>query len=268
MKARILQLIAFVSGMVSFGLAVAGSPSVDDIYRAAQAGRLDQAQSMVQEVIAQHPKSAKAHYVAAEIYAKEGKAGVAGSELQTAEQLEPGLPFAKPQAVAELRNVIATTGAGPVAASHAASGNGAAFPWGLIVMVVIAVGVIVMIIRALGARNVSYRPAYPTDTVPGQPYMANGYGQPYGAPSGGGLGSGILGGLATGAAVGAGMVAGEELVHHFIDGDRAAPAAEPSFANQAIPDDMGGTDFGMTNTGSWDDGADLSSNDIGGNDWT
>jgi hypothetical protein len=266
MKARTLQLIAFVIGMVSFGLAVAGSPSVDDIYRAAQAGHLDQAQSMVQEVIAQHPKSAKAHYVAAEIYAKEGKVGVASSELQTAEQLEPGLPFARPQAVAELRNVIAMTGTVPAAASHA-PGSGASFPWGLIVMVVIAVGVIVMVIRALGARN-AYRPAYPADTVPGQPYMANGYGQPYGAPSGGGLGSSILGGLATGAAVGAGMVAGEELVHHFIDGDKAASAAEPSFANQAIPDDMGGTDFGMTDTGSWSDGADLSSNDIGGNDWT
>jgi hypothetical protein len=265
MKARTLQLIAFVIGMVSCGLAVAGSPSVDDIYRAAQAGRLDQAQSMVQEVIAQHPKSAKAHYVAAEIYAKEGKAGVASSELQTAEQLEPGLPFARPQAVTELRNVIAMAGAAPVPA-HQAPGNGASFPWGLIVMVVIAVGVIVMIIRALGARN-AYQPA----TMPGQPYPANGYGQSYGAPSGGGLGSGILGGLATGAAVGAGMVAGEELVHHFIDGDKAASAAEPSFANQAgpaIPDDMGGADFGMTDPGSWDDGADLSSNDIGGNDWT
>src|ERR1700736_3243812 len=83
--------------------AFADEPTMDQIYSAAAGGHLDQAQQMITQVLADHPTSAKAHYVQAELYAKEGKASLARSELSTAEQLKPGLPFASPRSVQELK---------------------------------------------------------------------------------------------------------------------------------------------------------------------
>ena len=55
------------------GLALAQpEPTMDQIYSTAKAGRLDEAQVMVQQVLVSHPKSAKAFYVQAELYARQG----------------------------------------------------------------------------------------------------------------------------------------------------------------------------------------------------
>jgi hypothetical protein len=81
----------------------------------------------------------------------------------------------------------------------------------------------------------------------------------------GGMGSGIIGGLATGAAIGAGMVAGEALMHHFTDGERPQGNVAPPPAGNfdALPNDMGGSDFGVSDGSSgWDD-----SSGGGGSDW-
>ncbi len=91
-------------------------PSMQDVYSAAQSGHLAQAQQMMTQVLRDHPRSAKAHYVAAEIYAKEGNFSLARGEFNIAEQLEPGLPFAKPEAVQALRSQIVAPGAGGAAA--------------------------------------------------------------------------------------------------------------------------------------------------------
>jgi clan AA aspartic protease (TIGR02281 family) len=82
-------------------------PTVDQIYLAEQAGRKDDAQRMIAQVLAAHPKSAKAHYVQAELYARAGKLSEARSELKVAEQLQPDLGFAKPRAIGELRAQLA-----------------------------------------------------------------------------------------------------------------------------------------------------------------
>ena len=76
-----------------------------------------------------------------------------------------------------------------------------------------------------------------------------------------GMGAQIMGGLATGAAVGAGMVAGEALMHHFMDGRKTNTANEQSFSSfddiPSLPgtplDDLGGNDFGIADNASWDD---------------
>jgi len=81
-------------------------PTVDQIYLAEQAGRSDDAQKMIARVLAAHPKSAKAHYVQAELYARAGKFSEARNELKAAEQLQPDLRFAKPRALAELRDQL------------------------------------------------------------------------------------------------------------------------------------------------------------------
>ena len=106
---------------VSFGLAVAlsgpvaaaGDPSMHEIYEAANSGRLAQAQEMIGTVLKDHPDSAKAHYVAAELDAKQGLYTGAREQLATAERLAPGLPFAKADAVAALKAEIGGSGARP-----------------------------------------------------------------------------------------------------------------------------------------------------------
>ena len=74
-------------------------PTLNQIYDAAQAGRMEQAQTMIQQVLVLHPKSAKAHFVQAELAARQGQIARAREALAEAEKLAPGLPFAKPEAV-------------------------------------------------------------------------------------------------------------------------------------------------------------------------
>jgi len=73
------------------------------IYQAATTGHLDQAQQMITEVLANHPASAKAHWVQAELFAKEGKGNLARSEVLEAERLNPGLTEFSPKSVRELK---------------------------------------------------------------------------------------------------------------------------------------------------------------------
>jgi hypothetical protein len=254
-------------------LADAPDPTVHQIYEAAEGGHLDQAQQMMDQVLRDHPKSAKAHYVQAELYAKEGKTALARSELGQAEELEPGLPHESSTSVQALK---AQLGLGVrTAQSQRVMGFGGApapshFPWGTALIVVLVVGLLWMMFR----RRSGYA-QYPSA---GGAVMGGGpgtYGGPAGyggaAPMGGGIGSGIAGGLASGLAVGAGVVAGEELAHHFLDGSTrentvVPPAAENSDWQQSNGD-MGGSDFGVNDPGSWDDSGGGGGGG-GGDDWS
>jgi len=105
---RTLLAGSLAAAALSFALAGApaladADPTVDQIYQAARAGHLDQAQQMMDQVLRDHPTSSKAHYVQAELYAREGNPGLARSELQRAEQLDPGLTKENPQSVQELK---------------------------------------------------------------------------------------------------------------------------------------------------------------------
>ena len=46
--------------------------TVKDIYEAVRLGQLDRARRMIEQVLKDHPRSSKAHFVAAEVYAKSG----------------------------------------------------------------------------------------------------------------------------------------------------------------------------------------------------
>src|ERR1700690_1745146 len=100
--ATLAATVTFAAGLASPAFS-AGDPSVDQIYAAARSGHLDQAQQMISQVLADHPQSGQAHYVQAELFARQGKAALARSELAAAEQLKPGLPFANPRSVQELK---------------------------------------------------------------------------------------------------------------------------------------------------------------------
>jgi hypothetical protein len=236
--------------------------SLKDVYQAAESGKMEKAQAMMEQVLRDNPNSAKAHYVEAQLLAKQGKLAAAAAELSTAERLKPGLPDEKPQAVQALKAVISgqAANAGNARPQEAQSG----FGMGSILLVLALIVFIFFVGRAMGRR--SNPVVYPANNNIGSTgQQANGAGMPMGGPMGGmggGMGSGILGGLATGAALGAGMVAGQELMHHFTDGDKGGGAISDANAGDSWTDsnNMGGNDFGVADTGSWDDG--------GGGDWT
>jgi hypothetical protein len=272
-------LLSFALVLSSF--AHAADPSMSEVYRAAESGNFSQAEAMMKQVLADHPNSAKAHFVHAEILAKEGRMAAAKDELQIAEKLAPGLPFAKPEAVQGLQaRLNAPTPVAPQASNNAytnspsaPSGSGL-LPW---VLGFAALAFIFFIVRMMTRPREIYSPmpGYGGNSGALQP---GGYGPtPMGGPGmmgGGGssMGSGIMGGLATGAAIGAGMVAGEALMHNVL-GDHhnsnTSPMPGQGFQDngfQPTPSsnyDMGGSNFGVSDSSSWDD----SSSGGGSDDW-
>ena len=65
-------------------------PTVNQVYEAARAGHLDQAKQMMAIVLAHHPQSSRAHYVAAEIDADMKNYGDAREELAQGRAARPG----------------------------------------------------------------------------------------------------------------------------------------------------------------------------------
>lgn len=272
-------------------------PTVDQIYQAANSGRLSDAQAMTDQVLKNHPNSAKAHYVKAEISARQGKATVARQELATAERIAPGLPFAKASAVRELQTQISHMSEAPAPATGARQMGGSAgpqagpsLPWGKLA---IGAAILLGIWALMRRRPAAPQGGYGTGAGPygsGTPTAGGMYGQgpgmpgtgpyPYGAPGAApGMGSTLGRGLATGLAVGAGAVAAEEIGRRMFDhrGNPIPPdavqggqagnfgLADPSSMDNP---DMGGQDFGMNDPGSWDDGGggDMGG-DLGGGGW-
>lgn len=277
---RWLLLAAFLNA----GLAMAQQePTMDQIYATAQAGQLDQAQVMVQQVLVAHPKSAKAHFVQSELYARQGNLPKAREALATAQTLAPGLPFAKPAAVQALQNQLATH---PVATStntvapYTAGAQPSGQPSGswlmpaLLAMGVVAAGY--FIFRRKPAQTFSPATAYsnglsgPQSFGNGmQPGMQGGYGQqPMAGQTGSGIGGKIMGGVATGLAVGAGVMAAEAIGRNLMGNHDAGSRATDTSSSNYIPVDtnaeMGGQDLGISDT-SWDDAG--SSDSGGGSDW-
>lgn len=261
-----LALMMLVSAALPGLPALAADPTLHEVYQAAEAGNLKQADSMMAQVLRDHPNSAKAHYVEAQVLAREGRVDAARAELAMAERLEPGLPFAKPDSVRELTaRLQAPAASAAVAAPGAPVQAAPAIPWGMLILGVLLVAAVIFFIRALNRQR-----AVPPAVVPS--YGAGGgMAPPYGlggggpmAPPSGGMGSGILGGLATGAAVGAGVVAGEALMHRLMDGGSHGdvPAATPVDVPMGSGYDMGGSDFGVADDASWDD------TPAGGDDWS
>src|SRR5579859_5696142 len=236
----------------------AAEPTVHQIYEAAEAGRFDQAQQLMDQVLKDHPKSAKAHYVQSELYAKEGKTALARAELAEAESIDPGLTHENPRSVLALKSQLGVTSRSaqaPRVVGLSSAPVAPHFPWGTALIFVIAAGLLWMLFRRRNTYS-QYPAAGPGAPGYGPGYGPGGYGP--GAGGGGGMGSGIAGGLASGLAVGAGVVAGEELAHHFLDGGNreresggVIPPAEAGDWQQSSNSDMGGTDFGVNDAGGW-----------------
>ncbi len=292
----LFQMVAkwlVIGALLGTGFAMAqAEPNMNQIYSTAQSGKLDDAQAMIQQVLVSHPKSAKAYFVQAELYSRQGKLDRARESLATAEKFSPGLAFAKPEAVQALRSQLA----GKPAVKHAASTSvsyaapqspaQSSSSWALPLL--LAGGVIVggyFIFRRRNPEPYPQQPVYSNQSGLNGPQnfgiggggMQPAYPQPaypqqgYPQQAGTGLGGSIMGGVATGLAVGAGVMAAEAIGRNLMGGHNNAPVGQ--FDNLSNNDyqpinsnpDMGGAGFGINDTSSWDDGggADIG----GGGDW-
>jgi uncharacterized membrane protein YgcG len=278
MTAKSIARITLLAGALALAAPVfAAEPTIQEVYAAANAGKYAEAQTMMDQVLAAHPKSANAHFVEAELLAKQGKFAAAQTSLAKAEELAPGLPKVKPEAVTKLRTLLAegqkadysqkrrsnnsggpaNYGSGGYANAPQSSGIGFG---GILIIGLGLAGFIWLATRFMqrrqqqGAANDGYNPAgYNPGAAPGYPpggypqqggYPQPGYGQPgYGQPQQPGMGSRIMGGLATGAAVGAGIVAGEAIARQFTGGHdsgsaNAAPRNDIVYDDPAARDDL------------------------------
>ena len=267
---HLLKLLVgvFASLVLLTSNAVFAEPTLPEVYQAVQAGQLAKADVMMKEVLQNHPNSAKAHYVAAELYVKEGKLEAARSHFLKAENLAPGLPFAQADSVQKLQMQLASSAGAPVAGSPSIFSN--PLFWGLIAILVIGT-MIVLKRRKRDAVEVYNAPAAGYPGTPGGP-------APYpGAPGGpgypgapGSAGSGLMGSLATGAALGAGMYAGQALASHLMGGRDSNPG---NFGNNPNMNQVGGPalddpNFGVRDASSWDDGGSAGGwDDNGGGDF-
>ena len=282
-----------VGALLGATLAMAqAEPTLNQVYATAQAGKLDEAQVMIQQVLIGHPKSAKAHFVRAELFARQGDLARARESLATAETLSPGLAFAKPEAVQALRTQLmakslppsgsglsadrATTRAPVPAAVPLSAPSSSSSSWGLPLLLAgaaIVAGYFIFRRRppvpapqpaAYGASSGLNGPqafgmgAGTGAMQPAYPQYPQAGGYPPAA--GTGLGGRIMGGVATGLAVGAGVMAAEAIGRNLM-GNHNASAAQPDSATRndyqpitSSNPDMGGADFGVNDAGSWDDG--------------
>ena len=280
--------------VLAVGLMGAGSvmaqaePTMNQVYAAAQAGKLDDAQVMIQQVLVSHPNSGKAHYVRSELYARQGKQDLARESLAKAEKYSPGLAFAKPEALQALRAQLSSSAAvrsAPVANYSAAPAPVPKESSSWLLPLMLAGCVIV-------AGYFIFRRREPATPVGGAVYSSNGgaiaglngpqtfgaggVSQPqypgqypqgsYPQQQGTGLGGRIMGGVATGLAVGAGVMAAQAIGRNLMGGNDAHAGTPDAghgndFAQPDINRDMGGDNFGVSDSGSWDDGGG------GGGDW-
>lgn len=277
-------------------------PSVQEVQAAVDRGDYTQAQRMMQEVVQAKPSSAKAHYVYAEILARNREYSLASRHVEQARALDSSLSFTDPQTFyrfeQSLRKALQASGnssasglnsapapafnsgtaapapaAAPVPATAAtASGTGSMLWWG-----VGGAALALLWWRWRAARRASARAWSPGMVGPGGAPMPG-----PGAVPGGGAGSGMagaamagLGGLAAGMLVERMLHGGSAQAHGHSDleaQERARRAQDGSAGDGDggfwdTPDtslDQRSIDFGAGS--SWDAG-DSGGDGGGGGDW-
>ncbi len=241
-------------------------PSIHDVFTAATTGHLDQAQAEINQVLAAYPNSGKAHYVDARVLALRGRWADAGTELATAQRLDPGLAFERPDQLKAFERQVASHG---TASPAPAQRHGIPFA-GLLVGALTLLAIVMLFSVWRNSRRPVVQVMPPQANWPGQPGQPGqpGYGaQPgYSMPPQPGAGGGLMGAVGTGLGMGAGFAAGEMLVDKLFDHGRgAAPEARgdgfiPSADAAQPPLDQ---DFGISDAGSWTDDA-----SGGGDSWS
>ncbi|MFT3720648.1 hypothetical protein [Pseudorhodoferax sp.] len=291
--ASVVMALPLACTLAVAGQALAQSePSLDQVYQAAHGGHVDDALQMMAPVLRDHPRSAKAHYVEAELLAQQGRLGPAQAELAMAERLAPGLPFVQDASLQHLHQVLDRQTSVPAAAlpslPAASPAHGRTAAWGLLIAV--AFGALLgwlltrvgrpravppaaatsMVVSPLGASGAAWpRAAGPVGAgaMPMPAGTALGWGSQVPAGATPGWGSQVAAGVAGGLAAGAAAVAGQELAHRLfshgtpIGSETVGAAAAQPVAPAGWADDP---DFGVRDDGGWNDGRSTSAADAGG----
>jgi predicted Zn-dependent protease len=84
-----IAAITFMNG--AFALA-----SLQEAESAVQQGHFGRAEALIQHVIAGYPENPRAHYLYAELLARDGKIAAAADEARAARRLDPGIRFTDP----------------------------------------------------------------------------------------------------------------------------------------------------------------------------
>ena len=275
MKRKMMFAAACAAALWS--VAAMAMPSVNDVQAAVKAGDFPKAETMMQEVVADKPQSAKAHYLYAEILAHDAKFSDAAAQARQARQLDPALSFTNdPEKFRSFERELQREQAGPSAGTQVVPQTAApqrvsmapAVPQqapssgipGWVWIVGLAV-VAFLIFRAVSRRALAnnmagggYAPQGGYGMQPGMPQP--GYGPGYGSAPG----SGLLGaGLAA-----AGGVAGGMLLERALEGNRH----DENYSNNGGGYQGGG---GYVDNGAGQAASDLENRPIdfgsGGNDW-
>ena len=267
-----LSLILALTTCLAFAL-----PSPKDIEAEIQVGNLTKAESMLREVIAEKPQSAKAHYELGQVLARQEHYAQAHQELVKAKEIDPTLKFASSpekfnsvfDKVSQLQHASAptqhnvATSQTQATSSAPTTGVNLNYLWiGLAGLVALAL--IIRIARP-APPTTNYAPVYQATNPDGSAVAQRGFGQQYtpGAPPaygpaptsgvGSGIGGAIVGGLA-------GVAAGYAL-SKALEGDHSGAnnAATPTQSGGYVPfDSPAQPDFGSFDSGSggdsWDDG--------------
>jgi len=244
-----LTLVGMLVLLSSF-LFAQNIPTVTQIYQTVRHGNLPRASHMIQIVLQAHPNSAKAHYVDAEILAREGRLARARVELQIAKRISPTLSFVSAQSVNQLENILSQKRSYVASRSH--------IPYMTIILFIIAVLFVFLIIRSFRQKRNFGPGPYPNSTNANAGVNTQGRHGGFG----GGFG-GIGSGLASGLAAGVGFAAGEELFDHFTHEDNTNGSLDDNLSQNDSAMQPSDPDFGISDDSSWGDD---SSGDFGGDD--
>ncbi|SFW25198.1 tetratricopeptide repeat protein [Luteibacter sp. UNCMF366Tsu5.1] len=276
--------------LLCLATAASAADSPKDVQAAIDRGDYATAETLLRQAVSEHPSSAKAHYVLAEVLAHQGNIGEAKAEATKASSLDPATHFTDPakfQAFQrKLDAALGTPGAkrplgslrsidapqAPAVAAPVAATTGGSSHLGLVIVGGIALLLIFFLMRR---RRDAVPPAtaYPPPPVNGQPpYGGYGGNGPYGAypppaPAHSGVGTAVAAGLG---GVAAGMLLDEALRGHGESGLGAGgdPRAAGTFVDQPTDptgqayDDLRDDPIDMGNDdASWDDSSSSSDDD-------
>jgi len=241
-------LIVAAAIMALPGVALAQSvPSPRALQNMIADGQDQAALDQLHHVLQVHPDSGIAWYLTAEAQDALGHENAARSALAKAEQIAPGLPFAKQDDVAALQAHLQN--AGDAAPAHGGFGT-----------MVFVIGVLVVLFLLVRVFVRSRRPIAPAYDGYGRPmgygpsgagYAPPGYGQP-GFGGGSGIGGSLIGGLAAGA----GFAAGERIIED-LEGNRDQNYVDPNIGyvdpNAGGFDPAPDRDDGLQGDPGWDD---------------
>lgn len=277
--------ISIAAILISLSMLAHALPSPKDIDAAVSVGKLEQAESMLREVISEKPQSAKAQYELGQVLARQARYTDAQIALNKAKELDPSLKFANsPQKFNETLETVARkvndskgsqkiNSSAPVAHSNSAatvSGSDMHFPLSYIWIGIGGLVILAFVLRRKAAGpsispNASGAASYaPANSPVGntQNYSQPGYTpqQPMGGGIGSGIGGAVVGGLA-------GVAAGYAL-SKALEGDHHSNSISQNQDNGYIPiDKTPPPNLGNFDSGTGNDWDDSSSSDVSEESW-